>query len=216
MKYAVLVSALAVVLAIGASANAQLSLTFDSDVQGFQDNVQWVSGVAGWPGGGVIQQSLDVGGWTMGDPLHGPAKQYNWNEGQQEIQQIVAAGNGWLHFDVLMDGTSFPNNVGTWFQVNMAGNSEHGWTQLSDILAGQPNAGWRNAGDTNLYTWHADVDFTWLNWTAGATWYQLYFGTNSDADKPVKFYLDNVIITPEPTAGLLLLSGLLLARRRRS
>jgi hypothetical protein len=202
------------------SASAQpLNFTFDSGAQNFL-NFTWSStGPAGWSGGAAIKAPAAVGGWTLGsgfDYYH----QFDWAYGEQvPMQTIVASGQGHLSFDVLLDGTSFPVNDGTWYQINVGGNSAgaNGWTQVQVVDS------WRNGGDTALVATHVDLTFAQLGWAnpEDATgWFQVYFGANSDAGHPVNFYIDNVsaYIVPEPST--LALAGLgaaalLFIRRRK-
>jgi PEP-CTERM motif len=211
---------LAAVAAVGlvASASAQpISHTFDTDAQGWQ-NMTWTAGPAGWSGGAAIQAPATVGGWTLGGSFNYYHEfSYANNNEQVKMQAIAATGLGHVSFDIIMDGTSFPNNVGTWYQLNVAGNSAgaNGWTQV-----GLAAPGWRDAGDTSLVSLHYDLTFAQLGWADAEDntgWFQLYVGANSDADKPVDFYLDNVYVIPEPS--VLALAGLgaaaLLIRRRK-
>lgn len=197
-------------LGLVAPAFGQLSLTFDSDAQGFTGAVTWVASVPGWSGGGVIQQSSTAGGWTLGN---GPKKEYDFFNGQAEMQALANSGTAQISFDVILDANSFPVDAGTWYQLIVAGNSDGaaGWTQSQFV------GSWRNQGDTQLITNHYVYNFSDLGWQPGDQWFQIYFGSNSDGDKPIKFYVDNVVATPEPTTGLLMLAGLaLLAPRRRA
>ncbi len=198
-----------IALAVTGIAQAQLSLTFDSDVQG----VAGASWVAAGPGGSaMIQANAAAGGWTMGST--GMKKEYSWGFGQQEITALLGNPGAKLDFDLYLDGSSFPNDAGTWFSVNMAGNSDgaQGWTQIEHLTAGWE---WRNQGEMTLHTYHITKTFAQLAWQPGDTWFQIFLGSNSDADKPIRFYVDNIIITPEPATGLILLGGLALVVRRR-
>ncbi len=53
----------------------------------------------------------------------------------------------------MVDGASFPAGVSTWYQFNIAGNSDGtvGWTQKDNIFS---VSGWHNADDPALKTMH--------------------------------------------------------------
>lgn len=58
------------------------------------------------------------------------------------------------------------------------------------------------------HTWHFDLSFADMGWQAGDSWFQVFFGSNSDAARPVQFLVDNIRVyeVPEPTS--LALAGL--------
>ena len=222
MKSGRILITIAATVGLCASASAQpLVFTFDTGAQNFQ-NFTWSStGPAGWSGGACIQALATTGGWTLGGTFN-YYHEFDFASGQQPIMQALSAsGAGHVSFDVLLDGTSFPNNTGTWYSIIAAGNSAGatGWTQISDITG---SGLWRNSGDTSLLSTHVDLTFTQLGWNdaADATgWFQLYFGANSDAAHPMDFYIDNVTVYAVPEPSTLALAGLgaaaLLISRRR-
>ena len=212
--------ALGLVTSVGAQS---VSFTFDSNAQNFL-NFSWSStGPAGSPGGACLQAPATVGGWTLGGSYN-YYHEFDWVSGQQPVMQsIVASGLGRVSFDLMVDGTSFTPGVSGWYNMEVAGNSAgaHGWTQVGDIFGAGP---WHNADDATLYMTHVDLSFAQVGWAdpEDATgWFQLYFGGNSDASFPVKFYVDNVTCytaVPEPSTFALAGLGaaaLLIFRRRR-
>jgi len=207
-------------LGLCASANADLIYTFNTDTEGFQA-MNWTPGPAGWAGGAALQQSATAGGWTMGGG--GPRKEFSWTPGggvpvqQLEMRNLAASGNARFAFDLILDGSSFPVQAGTWYSINMAGNSgTGGWTQIEKLTGDA----WHNAGDNTLLTYHFDFAFAQMGWVGANDWYQVFWGSNSDFDKPIGFYIDNVecYLVPEPGALSLVGLGalaLLTFRRRR-
>jgi hypothetical protein len=217
------VLAAAAAFGLVASASAQpLVFTFDSSAQNFQ-NFSWSStGPAGWSGGAAIQSPAINGGWTLGGSYN-YYHEFDWASGEQPIMQTLAAsGLGHLSFDLILDGTSFPNDTGgVWYSIEIAGNSAgaNGWTQIEKLTGDA----WHNQGDTTLYSYHCDYTFAQLGWAdpEDATgWFQLYFGSNSDSAHPVNFYIDDVTCyaVPEPSTLVLAglgVAGLLIFRRRK-
>lgn len=203
---------MAVVLAVVATTHAGLLYTFDANVEGFQ-NVSWqATAPVGWAGMPAVQQTHTAGGWQMM-----MTKEFSWEAGggaanQQLAMQALANDPGAkIAFDIMVDGSSFPAGVATWYQFYFVGNSDGaaGWTQTQVVN------GWHNADDATLMTWHVDQPLSALGWQPGDTWFQLWTGTNSDGAAPVNFYLDNVMITPEPATLALLGFGVLALRRRK-
>jgi hypothetical protein len=204
-------------LAFATTAKADLSYTFNTDVEGFQ-NVSWQSGPAGWSGLPSVKQGHTAGGWQMQ-----LTKEFAWGPGggdpnQQTAMQALAnfGDNAHLSFDVMADGTSFPAATAGWYQFNVVGNSDGsaGWTQKEKLVDG-----WHNADQADLLTWHFDVPFSFLGWQPGDTWFQFWTGCNSEGAFPVNFFLDNVTAYAVPEPSILGLAGLgaaaLLAFRRR-
>ncbi|HPD29946.1 MAG TPA: hypothetical protein PLL20_08130 [Phycisphaerae bacterium] len=205
---------MALLFMVSASAHADLVYTFNSDAEGFQ-NVSWQANApAGWGNTPTVMQTHTVGGWQMQ-----MTKEFSWGPGggsanqQLAMQALANSGTAKIAFDVMVDGTSFPPASGVWYQFNAVGNSDgtQGWTQIDKLIDA-----WQNVGQSDLRTWHFELTFAQMGWQPGDTWFQFWTGSNSAAENPVNFYLDNVIITPEPAALTLLgLCGLVLIRQRR-
>jgi hypothetical protein len=200
------------VLGLCASANADLLYTFDTTIGPDFTQGSWSGNL-----GGVAQSTNTTGGWNLGSSLK---KEFSYQAGggaanqQTAMQGYANAGNYHVSFDLKVDGTSFPVAGANWYQIIYAGNSDGtaNWTQVQ--VPGPSN---HNAGDAALYTWHVDSSFAAIGWQPGDTWFQLYFGSNSDAANPVNFYIDNLIVAvPEPgIASLLGLGAALLVTLRR-
>lgn len=201
---------------------ADLYYGFNTDAEGFSA-VTWETGPVGWATAPSVKQAHTAGGWQML-----MTKEFSYGPGggsanQQLEMQNLALGD-WentgdparVSFDVMIDGTSFPAGMETWFNFNVVGNSDGvaGWTQHENLFT---VSGWHNADDPALLSMHIDQPFTFFGWESGDTWFQLWTGANSAV--PVNFYLDNVrlYIVPEPTsfalAGLGALA-LFISRRR--
>jgi hypothetical protein len=212
--------ALALAVMSALAANAQLNYTFNSDAQGFQNFTWSAAGPAGWAGGSALQAMPGAGGWTLGGSFNF-MKEFDFASGAQPVMQALSAGgNGRLSFDLIVDGSSFNAGVANWYNINIAGNSAgaNGWTQI-DKISGDA---WHNADDNALYSTHVDYSFSQLGWSnpEDATgWFQIFFGANSAGDFPIKFYIDNVIVSavPEPSSVALVGLGVAawLVRRRK-
>ena len=133
-------------VALCASAQADLTYTFNSEVEGFA-GVSWSSGLPGWAGGGVIKATTAVGGWTLGTG-NAIKKEFNWVPGggvtieQVEMQNLAASGNARFAFDIILDASSFPVDDGNWYELNLAANSggANGWTQVNKLTAWKARA----------------------------------------------------------------------------
>lgn len=217
MRHVHLVAAVLAALAFSASAYGALVYTFDNDEEGFQ-NVAWApSDPASWADAPTVVQTHQAGGWQMM-----MTKEFAWGPGggsdnqQTAMQALANLPSARISFDAMIDGSSFPAGAQTWFQLNIVGNSDgtKGWTQTDNLFTA---SGWHNADDPAMITMHFDFPFSQLGWEPGDQWFQFWTGTNSDNAVPVNFYLDNVMVTPEPAAiALLAMGGLVLIHRRRS
>lgn len=197
---------------VSASQAATLEYTFDTDVEGFV-NVTWQeTAPTGWSDAPTVQMTHTAGGWQM--PM---LKEFSWTPGggadvqQVAMQELANDPAAKLSFDIMVDGGSFPAGAETWYQLIIVGNSDGaaGWTQT------QLTDSWHNADDATLYTQHFDLPFATVGWEPGDSWFQLWLGTNSADEVPVNYYLDNVVLIPEPATMVLLgLGGLILRRRK--
>jgi len=218
MKYAM---AAVAALAATACANAdvispaQVLYTYDTGPAAASwTGVAWSAGPVGWAGGGALQATSTTSSWQNWNVT----QNYAWQDGSQaDMQALAAAGNAYLSFDILVDGTSFAPGVSDWYNVSVASNSDGGgWTQFNNILGAGP---WHDSSDNTLYDVHVVESFAQLGWTSGATWFQLNFAANSGAS-PINYYIDNLnaYTVPEPTTLSLVglgVVGLLISRRRK-
>lgn len=190
------------------SVRADLNYTFDVDAQGF-------SGGAWSAGRQAFQATPAVGGWNLGS---GPFHEFAWPE-QVDMQALANSGNARISFTLSVDGGTWTPGVAQWFQFHYSGNSDGGlgWTQ--DAGGSDPVNAWHNADDNALYSWTFDHSFAQMGWQPGDSWFQIYFGSNSDGAAPVKFYVDDVHVYAVPEPTLLTLAGLsgaaVLLRRRK-
>jgi hypothetical protein len=187
------------------SFSADLLYTFDTDAQGFH-NTGWSSGLQ------AIQATNGTGGWSMGSG-GGPNVDFGSLALNSTIATMASTGNGHISFDMLVDGNSFQGGnwpSGGWYQLHFAGNSDGstGWTQDPPPFGPNPVNANHAAGDTALYNYHFDMTFAQLGWQAGDSWFQLFWGGNSDAANPLRFYVDNVHIYTVPEPSLLSLAAL--------
>jgi hypothetical protein len=195
----------AAVIGVVGSAYADLIYTFDtgpsvpSTANSPLAGGGFVGGQYSWFPGGV-RQVTTTGGWTLGTT--GPEFEFDWPV-QTTMQTIANSGLGHVSFDLFVDDESFVNwgnPDSTWYQLVYAGNSDvGGWTQGAAVngnyIPGAP------LNDGNCQSWHFDLTFAQLGWLPGTTWFQLFFGSNSEYDNPVQFCIDPlcVYIIPEPS-----------------
>ena len=213
MKLRNLISAVTILCFSSAAAfGAGLSYTFDSGAQGFQ-NGAWSSTRQ------AFQATSAAGGWTMGSG-GGPMKEFNLGTEQTDMQALANTGLGRISFSLFVDGSSWTPGLPGWYQLHFAGNSDGalGWTQ--DPPAGGNPVNTNHAADDNAtYAYNFDFSFAQMGWQPGDSWFQIFFGANSDGANPVKFYIDNVNVYSVPEPSVIALAGLggaaLLFLRRR-
>lgn len=206
---------------LGAIAHADVTFTFDSDLEGWEQqanatNVAWSS-----VNGGSMAITAN-GGWA------GQATQLSLGPGTPVWDELVsaAANGGSISYDVIIqDGDQTYTMNPTWFETVAIMNSAGGWDQ--DVIAhGLADTDWPL---TSTFTTTATLP---IDAAAGAAddgnkfydlsgnWGQLTLGLNNDgaAVQSATVYIDNVTITavPEPALNASILLGLVaLARRRR-
>ena len=202
------------------SARADLTYNFATGASG-SDGGGFNGGTFTWSSTlQAVQFTGTAGGWTMGGA--GPKFEFGWPS-QSTMQTMAAAGNARLSFDLSLNASSYTVGSwanGSWYQLHVAGNSDgsQGWTQDppsgANLVSGSYNPSSPNGN------WHFDFSFAQMGWQSGDTWFQIFFGANSDAANPLQFYIDNITAyqpVPEPaTFSLLGLGAVALWIRRRS
>lgn len=212
-------------------ATAAVTLTFDTELEGFESQENATSLEHSSVNGGSMKLTA-AGGWA------GNSSTYNlrsnadvWAETQK-----AAANGGILGFDVTVVGSeqTLTANPG-WFELVVIANSTGadnggtgGWDQ-NVISLGITSDQWPLDPDNRTINVSLPIrssaaieDDGELWWdTIGEGWSELRFGLNNDgaAVSQAAVYFDNVSISanavPEPTSGALIaLGGLLLLGRR--
>jgi hypothetical protein len=212
--------AIAAASGLTTAAHADLLYTFDTSAAPV-DGAGFVGGTFSWNSSlQAVQQTATAGGWTLGGA--GPKFEFSWPSGGT-MQGIANGGLGRVSFDLRVAANSSFTVGGwadwDWYQLHFAGNSDGsaGWTQ--DGVYGP------NPVNTNFHpndpdqVWHFDLSFGDMGWQPGDTWFQVFFGSNSDAAKPVQFLIDNIRVyeVPEPSSlALAVLGGAILLNCRRA
>lgn len=219
--------------ALALSSQAAVTLTFDSDLEGFEAQEHATTLVHSTVNGGSMQLTAN-GGWAgNSSKVNLRANAAVWDEVQR-----AAANGGILGFDVTVVGSEQQLTASpAWFELVVIGNSTNagaggtgGWDQ-NVVGIGIGSASWPLDPDSQTINVSLPIGTTpaiandgsvWLD-TVGSGWTELHLGVNSEAAglTEATIYIDNVSVSanavPEPTSALLVgLGGLgLLARRRR-
>ena len=197
----------AVAVGMNTGAHADLLYTFDTGSSA-GDGAGFNGGTFAWSSlYQNVQHTGTAGGWNMGGS--GPKFEFSWPV-QTTVATYANDPNAHVAFDLSVNASSFA--VGgwadwDWYQLHFAGNSDGsaGWTQ---------DAGDGNPVDTNYHpatpdgSWHFDLTFAQVGWQPGDSWFQLFFGSNSDGAKPVQFYVDNIHVYSVPEPSTFALAGL--------
>src|SRR4051812_196596 len=84
-------------------AHADFTNTFDSGPlsSGWTQSAAWTAGPSNWSGGGALQATCTIGGFTLkGGATNGPKVDFSGSD-KSDIRTILATGNGHVKFDVI-------------------------------------------------------------------------------------------------------------------
>lgn len=214
------------VIGLGASAHADMLYTFDTGLSG-TDGATFTGGTYAWDSSlQAVRSTSTVGGWNLGGA--GPKWEFSWPS-QSSMWAYAASGVGKVSFDIVLDDNSWlywNNTASGFYQIHFAFNGQGGWTQ--DPVYGPANGGNPISGnvDTSVGgtgvgvngTYHFGFNFSDVGWGTSQSFYQIFFGSNSDGANAVNFSVDNISITPEPSTFALAGLGaaaLMIFRRRK-
>ncbi len=216
-----------------------ITLTFDSDTQGWASS--FGNGSVAWSAehGGSLQFTADGSGWT--NPL-GVFSMTSTPEFSDLFGQIMQKG-GTLTFDYIIRQEDIvgytPASPPGWFELVAVGNSDEnlggGWDQ--NVIGGDPGyyggipEGWTTKQVTlGLTAGAPSSNDGIISWGMGSGWNELLIGLNSqtnigdDANNgptftSATFYIDNMQFSAIPEPGSLLVVGifgtLAMLRRKR-
>jgi len=199
----------------------------------------WENGLEGWAGAGGMTVSWDTAGSTHGIynmKISAPQAGFQWGanteynvsnldpHNQEIVQAFNHAGSGnesqsWFEFDVTWLGAE---NAPDWAGVQMAINSNNGWTQSPDNLA-QRTFPYDLATDKihvvtpMIGTWSGRGTNKLPN--GDGQWFQIHMAFNPTGASPDAVHIDNLTLhtppIPEPSAVALASLGALGLLRRR-
>jgi hypothetical protein len=199
------------------AASADVTLTFDTDVQGITAG-QHATSVA-WDSVGQRLEINTTGGWrpecayldlNSTDPAIVPLK--------AELSQALING-GTLTYDIIVETTSVTGINPGWFESIYIGNSNAGWDQTFGGGTDQITA-------YGAFPLAAPINHT-VNYTivaaasvasntisefgAASTYYQINLGMNSQDGTTIKYYIDNIKIAANVVAAPVVIPTLTIA-----
>ncbi|MES2922943.1 MAG: hypothetical protein V4819_15415 [Verrucomicrobiota bacterium] len=198
---------LGAVLMSTAAANADVTLTFDTDVQGITAGANATS--VAWDSVGKRLEVNTTGGWSpqcayldlnSADPSIVPLK--------AEFSQALING-GTLTYDIIVETTSVTGGNPGWFETMYIGNSNAGWDQTYGGGKDQITAyGAFPLAAPILHTVNYTIEAaasvasdTIAQFGASSGWYQINLGLNSEGGTTVKYYIDNITIAANVVAA---------------
>lgn len=203
MKLAKIFLTILAVAGFTAVANADLSYTFNTDVEGFTGVQWWADYPTLWADKPSIQTTFTGTGWQQQQ-----IKEFSYGPGggsaeqQGEMQRLANTGFARISFDVMADEFTDPTPSNPWDQTYIIGNSDgaKGWSQNTVATPGwQP-------GMNGFWSGHFDLSFDQMGWQPGDTWFQMVWVMNGG--DPINYYFDNFKLYEVPEPGMFALAGL--------
>ena len=184
---------------------------------------------AGWDDNASIARTTAYGA-TMGTHAlkisANNASGWGWvakNEGLYDRRSYFYQPGARVYMDVTWVASEW-DGTNIWVQMrDIALNSNPGWWQKQAVDTANPSypGGWDPYSWGEVHTRTLYWDVSGYNWAGveGSWWLQFILSKNEGGDAGYtsgKWYIDNVVITPEPaTIAMLGLGGLALIRRKK-
>ena len=191
---------LGVLVVSAIAANAEVSLKFDTEVQGVTAGSNATSVV--WDSVGKRLEVNTTGGWSP------QCASIDLNSTDPSIVALRAEFNkalingGTLTYDIIVETTGVTGINPGWFETMYIGNSSAGWDQTFGGGKDQITAyGAFPLTAPILHTVNYTIEAassvandTIAQFGANSGWYQINIGINSESGTTIKYYLDNITI----------------------